>query len=100
MVKDVGSPQWGLGYRQLLAIIYVTLSHALFALGCAQPAGGFYLRTLSFGRTIPIVGPVLDTVVVSCVVAGMMCEELGRRVNIYNTLFYVLQGSIASPPRL
>jgi hypothetical protein len=100
MVEDVGSPQWSLEYRQLLAIIYVTLSLALFALGGAQPAGGFYLRTLSFGRTMPIMGPVLDTIVVSCVVAGMMCEELGRYVNIYNTLFYVLQGSIASPPQL
>jgi hypothetical protein len=47
-----------------------------------------------------IVGPILDTVVVSCDVEGTMRGESGRRVSVYNTLYYVLQGSIASHPQL
>jgi hypothetical protein len=78
----------------------VTLSLALFALGGVDPASGFCLRTLSFGRPTPIMGPILDTVVISCDLMGMMCEESGRRVNIYNTIYCVLQGSVALPRRL
>jgi hypothetical protein len=36
---------------------------------------GFCLRTLSFSRPTTIVGHILDTVVVSNVVGGMVCEE-------------------------
>jgi hypothetical protein len=49
----------------MLATLYVALSLALFALGGADSTGGFYLRTLSFGRPMIIMGPVLDTVVIS-----------------------------------
>jgi hypothetical protein len=52
---DVRSPRWGPGQRQLLATLYVTFSLALFALGGADPDGGFYLRSLSFSR--PVWGP-------------------------------------------
>jgi hypothetical protein len=83
-----------------VAILCVALSLALFALGSADLTGRFCLRTLNFGRPMPIVGPILDIVVVSRDVVGMMCEESGRRVNVYNAFYCVLQGSVALPPRL
>jgi hypothetical protein len=51
--------------RQLLATLCVTLSLALIALGSAYSTGGYCLRTLSNSRPTAIVGPILDTVVVS-----------------------------------
>jgi hypothetical protein len=57
------------------------------ALGGAEPAGEFCLRTLVFIRPTTIVGPILDTVAVSRDVAGTMCEESVRRVNVSNTLY-------------
>jgi hypothetical protein len=66
-----------------LATLCVAFSLALFALGGADPVDGFCLRAMSFGRLTAIVGPILDTVVVShAVIAGIMCEELGRHVNM------------------
>jgi hypothetical protein len=58
------------------------LSLALFALDDADPSGGFCLGTLSFGRPTAIVGPILDTVVVSHEAEGTVCEELGKHVNM------------------
>jgi hypothetical protein len=75
-----------------LATVCVALSLALFALDGANSVGGFHLRTLSIGRPKPIMGPILDMVVISYVaIWGMMCEESGRRVNVYNALYCVLQ---------
>jgi hypothetical protein len=56
----------------LLAIICVTLSPALFALGSTNPTGSFYLRTLSFSRPMTIMGPILDMVSISHSVDGMI----------------------------
>jgi hypothetical protein len=72
----------GTRVRQLLATLYVALSLTLFALGGANPTGGFGLITLSYSRPMIIVGPILNTVVVSCIVVGTLCEALGRRVNM------------------
>jgi hypothetical protein len=66
---------------QLLGILYVTSSLALFAWGGADQAGEFCLRTLSCCRPTTILGPVLDMVAVSCDVDDMLCEELGWHVN-------------------
>jgi hypothetical protein len=56
---------------------------ALFALGGADLTGGFCLETLSFDRPTTIVGPILDTIVISrVVVVGMMCEEFGRHIHM------------------
>jgi hypothetical protein len=90
----------GLGYRQLLTILCITLSLALFSLGGADSASGFCLRTLSFSRPTTIVGPILDRVVVSHDVKGMTCDETGRHVSIYNALYCILQGPVSSLPRL
>jgi hypothetical protein len=60
---------------QLLATLCVSLSLTLFAMGSGDPTGRFYLRTLSFSRPMTIMGPILDTVVVSRVVERMICEE-------------------------
>jgi hypothetical protein len=60
---------------QLLPTLCVALSLALSALGGADPTGGFFLRTLSFNRPTVIMEPVLDTVVVSRVVEGKVCDE-------------------------
>jgi hypothetical protein len=68
--------------RQLLAIFCVAFSLALFALGSTDLVGGFCLRTMSYSRPMSIVGPVLDTTIVSCAIVGVLCEELGRRVNM------------------
>jgi hypothetical protein len=65
--------------RQLLGTLCVTSS---LALGGADPTGGFCLRTLSCCRPTAIVGPILDTVIVSHCVAGASCVELGWRVNM------------------
>jgi hypothetical protein len=85
---------------QLLATLCVALSLTLFALGSADPTVGFCLRTLALGKTTAIVGPILDTVVISHTVEATLCKESKGHVNIYNVLYCVLQGSIASPPRL
>jgi hypothetical protein len=53
---------------QLLATLYVALSLALFALGGTD-------RTLSFSGPTIIVGPILDIVVVSKAVEGVICQE-------------------------
>jgi hypothetical protein len=60
---------------QLLATLCVALSLALFALGGADPTGGFCLRNLSFSKPMAIMGPVLDTVVIFHDIEGMVCEE-------------------------
>jgi hypothetical protein len=36
---------------------------------------------------LTIVGPILDTVVVSRNVTGMICEESGRHVDVSNGLY-------------
>jgi hypothetical protein len=84
----------------VLAILFVDLSLALFALGGANPTIGFPLSTLSFSRSTTIVGPILDMVVIPHAVEGTMCEESGRHVSIYNALYCILQGSATSPPQL
>jgi hypothetical protein len=67
----------------LLATLCLALSLALFALGGADLTSAVCLRALSFGKSTAIVGPVLDTVVISHdVIVGMVCEESGRHVNI------------------
>jgi hypothetical protein len=85
---------------QLLATLCVSLSLALFAPGSADPTGGFSLRTLSYSRPTAIMGPILDTVVIYRSVEGMLCEESRGRVSVYNALYCILKGSIASLPRL
>jgi hypothetical protein len=67
---------------QLLVTLCVTSSLALFARGGASQTGAFCLRTMSYCRPTAIVGPIFDTVVVSCDVAGASCDELGWRVNL------------------
>jgi hypothetical protein len=59
------------------------MSLALLPLSSANPVGWFCLRTLSFGRPTLCLEPILDSVVVSCVViARMMCNQSGRHVNV------------------
>jgi hypothetical protein len=62
------------------------VSHAssliLFAQGGAELTGGFCLKTLSYCGPTSIMGPILNTVVVSHDVAGVSCEELGWHVNM------------------
>jgi hypothetical protein len=61
---------------QLLATPYVALSLALFALGGSDPTNMFCLGTLSFASPSVIMGPVWDTITVSCaIVTGVMREE-------------------------
>jgi hypothetical protein len=55
----------------------IALSLALFAVGGAIPIDGFCLRTMSDSRHTTIMGPILDMVVVSYIVGGTSCEELG-----------------------
>jgi hypothetical protein len=67
----------------MLATLCVALSLALFAMGGADPTGGFCLRTLSFAGPSAIMGPVWDMIVISyAVIAGAMCEDYGSRVNL------------------
>jgi hypothetical protein len=61
--------------RQMLATVCVALSLALVALGSSDSTSGFHLGTLSVAGPSTIVGPVLDTVVVSCDVERTLCEE-------------------------
>jgi hypothetical protein len=68
--------------RQLLVTLCVDLSLALFALDGTGPTSGFCLRTLSYSRPTTIVGHILDTIVISHVVVGMLYKELGRCVNM------------------
>jgi hypothetical protein len=73
---------------QLLATLYVTSLLTLVTLGASDPTGGFCLGTLSLADALVIIGPILDTVVVSHDVAGTSCEELGWHVNfMFTTLF-------------
>jgi hypothetical protein len=67
--------------RQLLATLYVTSSLTLFTWGGGDPNGEFCLRTLICCRPTAILGPILDTVVISHDVEGTSCEELGWHVN-------------------
>jgi hypothetical protein len=60
---------------QVLAILYVILSLALFGLDGADLTIGFCLRTLRFSWPTMIVGPILDTMAISSAVEGMVCEE-------------------------
>jgi glucokinase len=60
---------------QLLGTLCVALALALLALDGVDLTGGFCLRTPNFSRPTAIVGPVLDTVIVSHVVEGVVCEE-------------------------
>jgi hypothetical protein len=60
---------------QLLATRCVALSLTLFALGGADPTSWFCFQTLSFGRSMTIVGPILDTVAISCTIEGVIDEE-------------------------
>jgi hypothetical protein len=92
-------PSVGLWMCQLLAIPCVASSLALVALGGSEPIGRFHLQILSIGRPTAIVWPILDTVTVSLSVEGVVCEEQEGRVNVYNVLYYVLQGSEVSLPR-
>jgi hypothetical protein len=52
--------------HQLLTTLCVALSLVLFARGGADPAGRFFHRTLSYSRPTTIMGPILDTVAISC----------------------------------
>jgi hypothetical protein len=63
------------------ATLCVASSLALIALGSYDSTGGFRLGTLSFARPSVIMGPVLDTVVVSRDVEGTSCKELGWHIN-------------------
>jgi hypothetical protein len=58
------------------------LSLTLFYRGGVDLTVGFCLRTLSYSRLTAIVGPILDTIVVSCVVLGLSWEKLGRHINM------------------
>jgi uncharacterized membrane protein SirB2 len=60
---------------QLLVTICVALSLALFTLGAAVPTSGVFLRTLSFSKPMAIVGPILDTVLLSRTIEDVVCEE-------------------------
>jgi hypothetical protein len=56
--------------------------HSVLALKLGVTTGGFYLRTQSYHRTTVIMGPILDMVIVSRAIVGMLCEEKGRHVNL------------------
>jgi hypothetical protein len=60
---------------QLLATLCVALSIALFTLGGANLTGGFCLQTMIFSRPTTILGSILDMIVVSRTIEGMICEE-------------------------
>jgi hypothetical protein len=93
-------PSIGSQMCHLVATLCVALSLALFALDVTDLTSGFCLRTLCYRKPMTIMGPVLNTVVVSHVVEGTLCEESRGHVNAYNDLYCILQGSIASLPRL
>jgi hypothetical protein len=84
----------------MLATYCITLSLSLFALGGADLTGGFCLSTLSYSRPTTIVRPILNMVVISRTVEGMIYEESGRRASVYNALYCILQGIIALLPWL
>jgi hypothetical protein len=76
-------PLMGSRVAPQLVTLCVALSLALFSLGGPDPGGWFFLRILRFGRPMAIVGPILDTVVIShAIVVGTMCVESGRPVNM------------------
>jgi hypothetical protein len=60
------------------------------------------LGTLSFGRPMAIVGPILDMVALShAIVASTMYEDSRRRVNLgLQAFYYTLYGPTALPPLL
>jgi hypothetical protein len=63
------------GALESVSTLCVSLSLTLFALGSADPTGGFFLRTLSFEDPLAIMGPIWDMVAVShAVVVGAMYE--------------------------
>jgi hypothetical protein len=66
----------------MLATLCVTSSLAQFIRGGVDQASGFCLKTLSCCRPTAIVGPILDTIIVSHDVMGTSCEELERHVNM------------------
>jgi hypothetical protein len=68
------------------------LTLGMFAQGNTDPAGGFCLQTLSRCSPTGIVGPVMDTVVISHDVTNMSCKESGWRVNMY--LLHLFTASI------
>jgi hypothetical protein len=88
----------GLWMRQLLATRCVASSLVLAALGSSDPTGRFCLRTLSIGRPMVIVRPILDTVTISLGVEVVVCEEQVGRANVYNVLYCILLGSEVLPP--
>jgi hypothetical protein len=67
--------------HQMLATHYVISSLTLFALGCSYLTSGFCLGTLSVASPSAIVGPILDTTVISHDVEGASCEELVWCIN-------------------
>jgi hypothetical protein len=69
-LEDVGSHRW--------------------ALGGAEPIDGFSLINLSSSKPTTIMGSILNTVVISHVVEGAICEESRRRVSVYITLYCIL----------
>jgi hypothetical protein len=68
--------------RQLLATYCVASSLALFTRGGTDSAGEFCLQTLSYCRTMAIMGPILDTVVVSHDVVVALCKEWEWHINL------------------
>jgi hypothetical protein len=87
--------------RQMLATLCVASSFTLVALGGSVPTGGFHLGTLSVAGPSTIMGPILDTVVVSHDVEGTSCEELGgTQTHVYCTFLQCLQGPAALHPLL
>jgi hypothetical protein len=68
--------------RQLLVTHCVASSLALFTRGGTDPTSEFCLQTLSYCRTMTIMGPILDTVVVSHDVVVASCEEWEWHINL------------------
>jgi hypothetical protein len=75
-------PSMGFRACQLLATLCVAMSLVLFAQGSTDLTGGFCLQTLSYSKPTAIMGPILDTVIISCSVVGTSCEEYVRQVNL------------------
>jgi hypothetical protein len=55
-------------------LLCCSIPHSIFS-GRTDMTSGFCLRTLSFSRPIAIMWPILDTVIISCTVEGVICEE-------------------------
>jgi hypothetical protein len=67
--------------RQVRATLCVTSSLVLFSLGGSDPTGGFHLGIISVAGPSAILGPILDTVAVSCNVEGASFDKLGWHIN-------------------